>query len=258
MPTAAGLYYFAHEAENYARPPAILIHGAGGSHLSWPPQIRRLSRQRMYAMDLPAHGKSAGIGHHRVEDYADHIRDFIKALGLRAAVLIGHSMGSAIALSLAIRFPDQILGLGLLGGGPRLHVSPALLQSASNPATFRDTVRRLVDYSFTLHAGRRMKELVIQRMAGTRPTVLYGDLLACEAFNATESLSHISAPTLILCGAEDKMTPPINSESLRDQIPGARLTLVPEAGHMLMLEQTDLTATALNEFLNGIRYQPGQ
>ncbi len=258
MPSAAGLYYFAHEAENYARPPAILIHGAGGSHLSWPAQVRRIPNQRIFAVDLPAHGKSGGIGHHRIQDYAKHLRDFINVLGLRAAILIGHSMGSAIALSLAVHSPGQVLGLGLLGGGARLRVNPDLLQRASNPSTFVDTVRTVVDYSFSLHAGKRLKELAAQRMAETRPTVLYGDLMACDAFNITNQVAPISVPTLILCGAEDKMTPLSYSESLRDQIRSAGLTVVPNAGHMLMLEQPDLTATYLNEFLTGIRYQPGQ
>lgn len=258
MPNAAGLYYFAHEADNYARPPVILIHGAGGSHLSWPAQLRRIPGQRIFAVDLPGHGKSEGIGHHIVDDYADHILDFMKVIGLRAAVLVGHSMGSAIALKLAIRSPRQTLGLGLVGGGAKLHVAPALLHSASNPSTFPDAVQTVIDYSFALHTGKRLKELVAQRMTMTRPTVLYGDLVACEAFNVTDRLLGISVPTLIVCGAEDKMVPPNHSEFLRDNIVSAQMVLVPKAGHMVMLEQPDLMANVLDNFLNGIPYQRGQ
>src|SRR5512142_1639337 len=98
MPTAAGLYYFAHGAENVSRPPVILIHGAGGSHLSWPPQMRRLHDERILAVDLPGHGKSAGVGHHAVEDYAAGILAFLAALKLNQAVLVGHSLGGAVAL----------------------------------------------------------------------------------------------------------------------------------------------------------------
>ena len=114
MPTAAGLYYFAHGASDATRPPIILIHGAGGHHLSWPPQVRRLLGERIFAVDLPGHGKSAGVGRHTIEDYAAAILDFVAALKLSTVVLIGHSMGGAIALRAAIEAPGQVMGLGLL------------------------------------------------------------------------------------------------------------------------------------------------
>jgi pimeloyl-ACP methyl ester carboxylesterase len=258
MPVAAGLYYFAHEADNFSRPPAILIHGAGGNDLYWPPQIRRLHNQRVFAVDLPGHGKSEAIGHHTIEDYAVEIRAFMNVLNLNAAVLVGHSMGSAVALQMAIHAPGQVLGLALLGGGARLRVAPAILQSASDPATFADAVQMVNDYSFAPQTNRRLKELGLQRMSQTRPTVLYGDFLACEAFNEADRVGTISVPTLVLCGAEDKMTPLKYSEFLRDHIPGARMEVVPNAGHMLMLEQPDLTAELLAGFLNTVPYRPGQ
>ena len=258
MPTAAGLYYFAHEAENYSRPPVVLIHGAGGHHLYWPPQIRRLHDQRIFAVDLPGHGKSEGVGHHTIEDYAKEVLEFIKALELNAAVLIGHSMGSAIALTAAIGHPTRVLGLGLIGGGARLRVSPAILHNASDPATFAAAVHMVNDFSYAPQANMRLKELGEQRLFETRPTVLYGDFLACDAFNVTGQLSRVSIPTLILCGAEDRMTPPKYSEFLRDQISGAHFEALPGAGHNAMLEQPDNVADVLNDFLNTIAYQAGQ
>ena len=122
MPIAAELYYFAHEAEDTAEksPPVILIHGAGGTHLSWPPQIRRLDGERIYALDLPGHGKSDGAGRHSMDEYADDIITFMKELKLREAVMVGVSMGSAIALTLALKSPKKVLGLGLLGSGAKM------------------------------------------------------------------------------------------------------------------------------------------
>lgn len=258
MSIAAGLYYFAHEAENFSRPPVILIHGAGGHHLYWPPQIRRLHNQRIFAVDLPGHGKSGGIGHHTIDDYVGEILEFMKALRLNAAVLVGHSMGGAIALETAIRYPKRVLGLGLAGSGARLRVAPAILQSASDPSTFADTVHMINAYSYAPQTNARLKELGEQRMLETRSTVLYGDLLACDAFDVMDRLSKISAPTLILCGAEDKMTPLRNSEFMRDHIAGTRLEIVPNAGHNVMLEQPNQVAEILADFLDAIPYQPGQ
>lgn len=258
MPTAAGLYYFAHEAENFLRPPVILIHGAAGHHLYWPPQIRRLSDQRIFAVDLPGHGKSEGVGHHTIDDYTDGIIEFMKELKLNSAILVGHSMGSAIAITAAIKFPKRVTGLGLVGSGARLRVAPALLQAASDHSTFLDAVHMVNENSYTSHSKARLKELGEQRMAETRPTVLYGDLLTCDAFNATDQLSKVSAPTLIVCGAEDKMTPLKQSEFLRDNIANAKLEVVPEAGHMVMLEHPEKVAVMLAEFFNSIPYQPGK
>ena len=120
MPTAAGLYYFAHEANDHSRLPVILIHGAGGNHLSWPPQLRRLPDQRIFAPDLPAHGKSEGIGRHTIEDYVQDVLEFMSELKIYSAILVGHSMGSAVALSAAIHFPKRVTALGLIGSGARL------------------------------------------------------------------------------------------------------------------------------------------
>src|SRR5271157_2256127 len=140
MPAAANLYYIAHEANNHSRPPVILIHGAGGSHLSWPPHLRRLHDQRMFALDLPAHGKSEGIGRHAIEDYVHDVLEFMSELKIYSAILVGHSMGSAVALSAAIHFPERVTALGLIGSGARLRVAPALLQSASDPSMFENAV----------------------------------------------------------------------------------------------------------------------
>jgi pimeloyl-ACP methyl ester carboxylesterase len=94
-------------------------------------------------------------------------------------------------------------------------------------------------------------------MQETRPSVLYGDFLACNAFNMTDQLTRISVPTFILCGALDKMVPLKSSEFLRDNIAGAKMDVLPNAGHMLMLEQPDETEDKLNGFLNTIPFLPG-
>lgn len=259
MPTAAGLYYFAHEAEVTTRPPVILIHGAGGTHLNWPPQIRRLDGQPVLAVDLPGHGKSDGVSRQVIGEYAADLLAFMDALKMRTAILVGHSMGSAIALTLAIQSPKRVLGLGLLGSGLRLAVSPSLLQSAADPSTFLSAVQWVTEYSYSPQADPRLMELGEKRMAEIRPPVLYGDFLACDGFDASAAdLSRIHAPILILVGEQDKMTPPRLSRALNEQIPRSRLVTLPDTGHMLMLERPDLVAAHLAEFFQSIPYQIGQ
>ncbi|MBN1303038.1 MAG: alpha/beta hydrolase [Anaerolineales bacterium] len=252
MPTSAGLYYFSNQEEDTNHPPVILIHGAGGAHLHWPPQIRRLTGHRIYAVDLPGHGESEGLGKQSIDEYTDVLIEFTRATKLRTFIVVGHSMGGAIALSLALKRPKRVLGLGLVSAGSRLRVTPALLEMASNPAAFDTLVSTLIELSYSPGVEPRMKEQARQNLAETRPTVLHGDLLACDAFDCTEQLNKVSAPTLLLCGTEDKLTPPHFSEFLRDNIPGAVYQPIENAGHMAMIEQPEQAAQHLADFINAI------
>jgi pimeloyl-ACP methyl ester carboxylesterase len=257
MPVSRGLYYSVSEGDNYARPPVVLIHGAGGHHLYWPPQVRRLQGQRMLALDLPGHGKSSGTGHQTIEAYASEVAQFIQSIGLSTAVLLGHSMGGAIALEMTSRNPKRVLGLGLLATGARLPVAPEILQAAANPATFLEAVALLGELSFAPQTSLALRRLGTARLRETRPSVLHGDLLACNAFDMTARLADMAVPTIILCGAEDNMTPPKYSAFLQARIHGASLNILPGAGHMVMLEQPDEVAAQTELFVNSIQYRPG-
>jgi pimeloyl-ACP methyl ester carboxylesterase len=255
MPTTTELYYFAHVAEEdpiTKRPPVILIHGAGGTHLSWPPQIRRLEDEKIYALDLPGHGKSEGAGRQSIEEYADAVITFMKELKMRAAVIVGISMGSAVALTLALKYPKQVLGLGLIGSGSKLRVAPILLETVGNPNTFESAVDMVNENSFSADAPKNLLKLSKRTMLDIRPPVLLGDFLACNEFDVTSQLENIKTPTLIICGAEDKMTPSKYSELLRDGIAKSQLHVLENAGHMVMLEQPDVIADLLKKFIDSI------
>src|SRR5512139_941434 len=105
----------------------LLIHGAGENHLVWPIGLRRLPGSIVYAIDLPGHGKSAGMGRSTIADYAAWIVSFLDALHIPAAVFIGHSMGGAIAQQLALTYPDRTTALVLAATGAKLRVAPQLL-----------------------------------------------------------------------------------------------------------------------------------
>ena len=253
MPIAADIYYHLYSKNHItARPPIVLIHGAGGTHLFWPPAIRRLSGYQVYALDLPGHGKSYGRGFQSISAYGAAVLKWMAAIGIYRAVFIGHSMGSAISLSLALDHHEQVSALALFGGGARLQVSQILLDSTSNPTTFNNAVEKIAQWSFSPNSSQRLKELAAKRMSETRPSVLHGDFLACNEFNESGRIANISQPTLVLCGLEDKMTPPHYSKLLANNIPNAHLEIVPDAGHMVMLEQPQLATTAIEEFLSTI------
>lgn len=259
MPLAAGLYFHLPVGGAVERPPVVLLHGIGGMHLLWSPQIRRLPGYRIYTLDLPGHGKSAqGGGAQTIESYAEKIFSWMEAIHLPRAVFVGHGMGGAIALSLGIRHPECVLGLGLLSTASRFSFPPELLADAATPATFYKAVMNLVSWSFGSATPKELVEQVANRLSETRQSVLYGDLLACERFDCTERLADIRLPVLILCGAEDRLTPLRASQLMARAIPGAILEIIPQSGHMLIMEQPEQVANFLIAFLKCIPYHAGE
>jgi pimeloyl-ACP methyl ester carboxylesterase len=255
MPNAADIYYHLHLGGSEGlTPPVVLIHGAGGTHLYWPSEVRRLPGYRIYAPDLPGHGKSGGRGMQSIGAYSQALIDWMDAVDLHSALFVGHSMGGAIALALALDHPQRTLGLGLVGAGARLRVAPDILDQASNQTTFLSAVTAVITRSFSPHTPVRLTELAARRMAETRPSVLYGDFLACNEFDVRERLCEIHQPALVLCGADDQMTPVRHAQFLANGIPNAALKVIPAAGHMVMLEQPQAVAGSLGEFIGGIPY----
>lgn len=250
MPIAASIYY--HTYQEGEKLPVVLIHGAGGTHLYWPSEIRRLAGFRVYALDLPGHGKSPGRGQQSISAYAQGIVEWIAALGLHSAVFIGHSMGGAIAQLLALDYPDHVLALGLVGTGARLRVAASILETAASSTTFLTAVENVVSNSFSPEADPALVSIATRRMAETRSSVLHGDFLACDGFDITVRICSIKQPTLVVCGADDRMVPVRHAQFLASSIPGAQLEVIPGAGHMVMLEKPQVVARVLSQYLNSL------
>jgi pimeloyl-ACP methyl ester carboxylesterase len=259
MPVAAGLYFHLAQDGVVETPPIVLLHGVGGMHLLWPPQIRRLPGYRIFTLDLPGHGKSAlGGGLQTIDSYAEKVLAWMEAVHLPRAVFIGHCMGSAVALTLGIQHSAHVLGLGLLSASPCFNFPPDLLSDAVGSATFYKAIASLVALSFASSAPADLVELITNRLSEARPSVFYGDLVACERFNCTEHLANLRLPTLILCGAEDHLTPLRYSQLMARAIPGAMLEVIPQSGHMLIVEQPEVVAKFLEIFLRKIPYHAGE
>jgi pimeloyl-ACP methyl ester carboxylesterase len=257
MPIAAGIHYFLHEGGRPTKPPLVLIHGAGGDHLSWPPEIRRLAEARVFTLDLPGHGKSEGPGRQSVADYADCVVGFMNAAGLSRAVFIGHALGGAIALTLAIDHPERVAGIGLISTGPRLPIASSVMENAANPATFFLAVHSLQELMHIPQAAKNLEAQNFRHLSSIRSTLFHGDLRACDQFDVTTRLDAIRTPALVICGTDDQLAPRRFSESLAGQIPGAALQTIDGAGHLVMLEQPRRVAGLLSVFLTAIPYLRG-
>ncbi len=204
----------------------------------------------MYALDLPGHGQSEGTGRQSVEAYADDVILFMQSLKIRSAVIVGMSMGSAVALTLALKYPKKVKALALLGSGAKMRVAQTVLETAGNPNTFESAVETINTNCFSEGAQQNLVQLSKQSMLKMRPPVLLGDFLACNEFNVIDQLEKITVPTIIICGAEDKMTPPKFSELLHAGVAKSTLHILDHAGHMVMLEQPDEVADLLKQFLD--------
>jgi pimeloyl-ACP methyl ester carboxylesterase len=251
MTSTPSLYHREHaHGSPLVEPPVVLVHGAGGDLMHWPTDLRRMPGRRIFALDLPGHGKSGGAPLPDIGSYADALCAWAEAHALPRFVLVGHSMGGAIAIEYALRRPGQLAGLVLLSTAARLRVAPQILTGILQD--FDRTVELLVRWMYGEGADPNLLRLGARRLREVKPDVLHADFAACDAFDRRADVSRIEAPTLILCGDGDVMTPMKNSEHLRDQIPGSHLVVIPGAGHMAALQQPGVVAARIEAFLAGL------
>ncbi|MCA0457888.1 MAG: alpha/beta hydrolase [Chloroflexi bacterium] len=246
--TERGMIWYAdHRDPTLHRPVTVVIHGAGGTHLDWPAEIRRLPELNAVILDLPGHGRSAGTGRNSVGAYASDVLAFMDALKLDKAILAGHSMGGAIAQTIALQHPARVIGLILIGTSAKLGVHPDLLNGMVNE--FKRTVNVLVSLYYGTRPNESMVRRSQQRLSDFNPVTLYNDYVACNAFDLRDQLQHITVPTLIIGGSDDRMTPYKASSFLNAHIAGSRLVQIDGGGHMMMLEQPETAAEAIREWL---------
>lgn len=229
----------------------VLVHGAGGRGALWAPQVGGLEDlARILAPDLPGHGDTPGPGRTRIEDYAAWLMEWLDAQGVGPVVLAGHSMGGAIAQTVALTWPERLAGLVLVGTGARLRVLPRILELfREDPPRGCDVVGSLAYAAATPRARVAAADRALRE---TSPLVTLGDFLACDRFDVMDRVGDIRTPTLVVVGREDRLTPPRYAAYLASRIRGARLLEVEGAGHFPQLEQPDTVNAALRDFLRGL------
>lgn len=231
-------------------PAVLLLHGAAGTHLDWPAALRRLPNAAVYALDLPGHGRSAPPGRESVEAYADVVQAFLDQLALADVIVIGHSMGGAIAQLLALRHLPYLSGLVLLGTGARLHVNQTLLERP--PGEFPEVVDFIARYAWSRDAPQSLVAAARTLLQENDPAVVQGDFVACNGFDVMDRVAGITVPTLVIGGSADRMMPLKNSHYLATLIPDARLLTVEGGSHMMALERPGRVAGAVQTFVEEV------
>lgn len=230
------------------RPLLLLIHGAGGSHLDWPPQLRQFDPLGSCAVDLPGHGRSSAPARGEIGAYADDLLALIKKLALTDVVLVGHSMGGAIALDIALRQVKQIVGLILISSGARLRVNKELMQLVG--VDHSAAIDRIAAAAWGSNAPPDLVQQTSQLMLNCDPEAVRLDFTACDEFDVVSRLGSITLPTLVMVGTEDRMTPLKYNRQLAERVANAEFISIDGAGHMLAMERPNAVGDAIREFVN--------
>jgi pimeloyl-ACP methyl ester carboxylesterase len=229
----AHLFYAQHQPQD-APQTLLLIHGAGGSHLAWPAALRRLPQTAVYTLDLAGHGRSHPPSLRTIEAYTQDVLDFIAALELENVVVLGHSMGGAIAQMVGLDQPSQVIGLVLVGTGAKLRVSPAILEAIQT--NYEAAVDMLNQFYWSGTQNPDVAADYRRAMLACPPEVMFYDFLACDQFDVRDRLAEITLPTLVISASADQMIPMKFGQFLTEQLPQAEFAQIEQAGHMMTLE----------------------
>jgi len=246
--------YTANHPLERAKRTLVFIHGAGLDHSWFGLQSRYFGYHgwNVLALDLPGHGRSAGPALDSLPGLADWLVRVLDAAKLQSAALVGHSLGTLIALDCAGRHAERVERIALIATAYPMKVADAFLEAAK-----RDEYTAFDMHTIWGHApqvplggnpnpGMWMYGDTQARLERLAPGVLYADL---KASNDYVFAGGVKCPTLFILGKRDMMTPPRAAKSLQEHIPGARTVLVDYSGHSLMAEAPDAVLDALIEFL---------
>ena len=251
--------YTAAHAPDPAKPTVAFLHGAGLDHSWFGLQSRYFGYhgRNALALDFPGHGRSEGPPLASVESMAEWIFKVLDSLGLGKASLVGHSMGSLVALECAARRPQRVERIALLGTAYPMKVSEAFLDAArrNDPAAYdMETIwghAPRVPLGGNPNPGMWMYGDTLARLARLAPGVLHAGLKACNDYaGGLEAAAKVKCPALFIVGQRDQMTPPKAAAALAQAIAGAKVVALEPSGHSLMAEAPDATLDALIAFLS--------
>jgi pimeloyl-ACP methyl ester carboxylesterase len=254
-------YTAAHELDA-SKPALVFVHGAGLDHSWWGLQSRYFGYHgwNVIACDLPGHGRSEGAPLSTIGAQADWLVRLLDAANLPKANLVGHSMGSLVALECAARNPARVERIALLGTAFPMNVSDAFLEAARSNDQSAYDMETIWGHAPQAalggnpNPGMWMYGDTLARLGRLAPGVLHADLKACKDYSGgLESAARIRCPSLVVMGGQDMMTPPKAAKSLLEVLSEATAVSIPPSGHSLMAEAPDATLDALIGFFGAPR-----
>jgi len=237
-------------------PAVVFLHGAGMDHSVWALLARAFSHHGfgVLAPDFPGHGRSAGPALNSIAALADWTATLIDAAGIKVAKVIGHSMGSLVALEMAARHPAKLSALGLIATAAPMRVSDDLLGAAK--ANDHAAIDMISIWGYGQRAvlggcetpGMWMLGGALRLLERAPSGVLFADLSACHAYkDALGAAAKVAVPSAVILGGRDMMTPLKSGKPVATAIQNCRLTVLETAGHMLMSERPNEVLRALRD-----------
>lgn len=229
-------------------PGLVLLHGAGGNHRSYDELLPHLAGLDVLVPALPGRAESEGPACGSMAEAAGVVAGLATACGLERAVLVGHSLGGGLAIELACTSGATVSGLVLMATGARLRVHPMILEVARAMAAGRPMPDMARGF-WQRGTDPALIERVDARMAETPAAAALADWEMANAFDRLGQLGAIRAPTLILAGERDVLTPAKYAGYLHAHIPGAERVTLAGAGHLFPIEEAAATAAHIRAFL---------
>jgi pimeloyl-ACP methyl ester carboxylesterase len=237
-------------------PAVVFLHGAGMDHSVWALLARAFSHHGfgVLAPDFPGHGRSAGPALNSIAALADCTATLIDAAGIKVARVIGHSMGSLVALEMAARHPAKLSALGLIATAAPMRVSDDLLGAAK--ANDHAAIDMISIWGYGQRAvlggcempGTWMLGGALRLLERAPSGALFADLSACHAYkDALVAATKVAVPSAVILGGRDMMTPLKSGKPVAAAIQNCRLTVLETAGHMLMSERPNEVLRALRD-----------
>ena len=239
-------------------PTVVFIHGGEQDHSTWTLQCRYFAYhgRNVLVPDLPGHGRSAGPALGTIPEIAGWIAGLLTAAGIEQTAVVGHSMGSLVALDFAARNPQRVTKLAMLGASVPMPVADPLLQAASSNEHVALDMVNAWSHGSRAHIGGNpapgfwMLGMNMRLMERQADDVLYADFNACNSYAPdVTAVGNVQSPVLIVAGTRDQMTPLRATQALKELLPRAKMSMLEGAGHALMAEQPDAVLDALIDFL---------
>jgi pimeloyl-ACP methyl ester carboxylesterase len=250
--------YTANHAFDGRKPTVVFIHGAANDHSVWSLQSRYYAYHgwNALAVDLPGHGKSAGTPCPSIGAAADWVARMLDAAGVATAALVGHSMGSLIALETAALYPDRIKKIAMIGSAVPIQVSEALLNtSKANDHAAYEMINVFAHSNAAQLGGNRVPGMwmmgsAMRLMERSADGVLHADFSACNNYVAgLDAARKLKCPVLMILGKRDQMTPLKVAADVISKLPDVKVVALEGTGHALMAEKPDEVLDSLISFL---------
>ncbi len=237
----------------------VFVHGAGMDHTVWVLFNRFFARlgYNTVAVDLPGHGKSSGKALVSIEQWADWLEVFLDKTGIRQTTLIGHSMGTLIAIEAASRQLDKISNLILLGTACPMLVGEPLLSAARENKRAAIDMIMLYGHAYCSQlggnpvAGVNIVNSSMRLLERSLDGRLYCDLNACNEYTTgLQAAAKIQVPVTLILGEEDRMTPPAAAQALISVLKSPTVEILSNCGHMMLSEKPEQVHQAMVTALN--------